>query len=252
MKKVISFCLFGLDSRYVEGAVKNVQLAKQYMPDWECWFYVPRNYPNEITQRLEEAGNAVIKYIQHPSNFIFTMFRFLVFADPSVDIAIVRDADSRISAREIKCVEEWIESGLDFHVIKDHPTGHSAVMSAGMWGAKANALRNIEDIIKTFLNPPAELKIDRNQRGVDQEFLGEKIYFPLAMESCMYHSEYYHCKILGNSIQKKFPTPDRFPRNHIGAALTADDEYYYEVDRKDVYSVTKSYAYEYDFDLLEK
>lgn len=252
MKKVISFCLFGLEPRYIDGAVKNIEIAKQYMPDWECWFYVPANYQQEIIDRLESAGNVFIKRIQHPSNFIFTMFRFLVFADPSVDIAIVRDVDSRISAREIKCVEEWIESGLNFHIIKDHPTGHSALISAGMWGAKADSLRDIKEIMDDFLNPLPELGVDRNQRGVDQEFLGERIYYPLVMESCLYHSEYYHCKIKGDSIQKKFPTPDRFPRNHIGAALTADDEYYYDVDRKDVYSVTKSYSYEYDFDLLEE
>jgi hypothetical protein len=241
MKQVISFCLFGDESRYVEGAVKNTVLAKKYMPDWECWFYVPANYPGEIIDRLLEAGNAKVIKIRQPIDFTFTLSRFLVFSDTSVDRAIVRDTDSRLSAREIKCVQEWIDSDLDFHIIKDHPTG--------MWGAKADAIRNIKELMDIFLNPPAELEIDRNQRGVDQEFLGEKVY-PIAIESCLYHSEYYHCKIKGNSIQKKFPTEDRFPRNHIGAALTENDEYYYKIDRMDIYTSTGSFLYQYDFDLL--
>lgn len=251
MKKVISFCLFGVDERYTIGAIKNAKLAKQYMPDWECWFYVAKNVPEEIIRELEEVGNTKIIHIKRPHNFTFTLARFLVFTDKTVERAIIRDTDARISARDILCINEWIESDLDFHIIKDHPTGHSAVMSAGMWGAKADALRNINEIMDMFLNVPAHLDVNRNQRGVDQEFLGEKIY-PIAIESCLYHSEYYHCKIKGNSIQKRFPSPDRYPDNHIGAALDKDDNYVYKVDGSLALSKNGNTKYIYDFDLLEK
>jgi hypothetical protein len=246
MKKVISFCLFGLNPRYVEGAVKNAELAQKYMPDWECWFYVPANYNSEILKNFEPFSNTKIIKINKPTNFIFTMYRFLVFADPTVDIAIIRDVDARISGRDILCINEWLESGLNFHVIKDHPTGHSAVMSAGMWGARAINLRNIKETIENFLNPSSELNVNRNWYGVDQAFLWERIN-PMILESCMYHSEYYHCKTLGNSIQKRFPSKDRYPKNHIGAALNADDTYVYSVDA----AANNYQKYKYDFDLLE-
>jgi hypothetical protein len=243
MKKVISFCLFGMDDKYIKGALKNIELAKQYMPDWECWFYVPANYPQEIIEPMQKFDNVKIIKIRKPTNFIFTMYRFLVFTDPTVDVAIIRDTDARIGGRDILCINEWLESGLNFHVIKDHPTGHSAVMSAGMWGARADALRWIGDEMEHFLSRP---DVDRNQRGVDQEFLGERIN-PIILDSCMYHSEYYHCKTLGDSVQKKFPSKDRYPKNHIGAALTEDDYYYYALDDK----INNYQPYEYDFDLLE-
>jgi hypothetical protein len=36
-------------------------------------------------------------------------------------------------------VEEWINSGLNFHVMRDHANGHSWAIMAGMWGAVGNA-----------------------------------------------------------------------------------------------------------------
>ena len=44
--------------------------------------------------------------------------------DPSVDVMVSRDLDSRISSREQVVVVEWLEqSNLPFHIIRDHP-GH--------------------------------------------------------------------------------------------------------------------------------
>ena len=44
--------------------------------------------------------------------------------DPSVEVMVSRDLDSRISSREQAVVEEWLDqSNLPFHIIRDHP-GH--------------------------------------------------------------------------------------------------------------------------------
>ncbi|CAB4242281.1 hypothetical protein UFOVP222_98 [uncultured Caudovirales phage] len=251
MKKVISFCLFGKDPRYTMGAIINAKLAQKYMPDWECRFYVAKNVPEEIVDKLNEFNNVKIIQSRTPFNFTFTLERFKVFSDPEVDIAICRDTDGRISGRDILCINEWLEDRFDklnFHIIKDHPHGHSAVMSAGMWGAKAKALRDIEDEIEHFLSRP---DVDRNQRGVDQEFLAERIHLR-AIDSVLYHSNYYTNKITGDSISKNFPSLDRYPDNHIGAAVDENDEYVYAADREPAISKNGNAVYIYDFDLLEK
>ena len=55
MKKVISFSLWGNNPTYNIGAIKNAELAKEFYPDFECWFYiheetVPFEYNKKITR----------------------------------------------------------------------------------------------------------------------------------------------------------------------------------------------------------
>ncbi|HPC77997.1 MAG TPA: hypothetical protein PK811_06665, partial [bacterium] len=45
-----------------------------------------------------------------------------------------RDTDSRLNPREADAVEEWIESGKSFHIMRDHPQ-HNVPICGGMWGA---------------------------------------------------------------------------------------------------------------------
>ena len=59
------------------------------------------------------------------------LWRFLVASDASVDRYVVRDADSRVSAREKAAVDAWARSGLAFHVMRDHPS-HATYADAGL------------------------------------------------------------------------------------------------------------------------
>ena len=53
MKNVISYCLWGDNQFYVDGAIFNVQLAKKFYPEWVCRFYVEEStVPKESVQRL--------------------------------------------------------------------------------------------------------------------------------------------------------------------------------------------------------
>ena len=46
--------------------------------------------------------------------------RFLVMNDPTVGRFLVRDCDARLSAAEAELVQQWIDSGYPFHVVRDH------------------------------------------------------------------------------------------------------------------------------------
>ena len=45
-------------------------------------------------------------------------WRLFAMVDPEVDVAISRDADSRLVKCEILMVNEWLASGKKFHVIR--------------------------------------------------------------------------------------------------------------------------------------
>ena len=38
--KVISFALWENEPRYIKGAFRNIELAKELFPDWVCRFFV--------------------------------------------------------------------------------------------------------------------------------------------------------------------------------------------------------------------
>jgi protein O-GlcNAc transferase len=246
LKKVISYSLYGDNPRYTIGAIKNAVLAKQYMPEWECRFYIDEQVPSWVIQTLGVMDNCKIIYIRFEELRLFKMtYRFLVFADPEVDVAIVRDVDSRISARDIMAVEDWLKSDFSFHIMKDHPVGHGYLISGGMFGGRTDKLRDMQKkLLRFFHENPYYIY------GADQTFLAEEVY-PFIKDDCLYHSDHYDCNPVGNSIQRGFPTEDRFPDNHIGAALNENDEYVFPFDAEHSIQKNKINRYVYDFDLLE-
>ena len=66
------------------------------------------------------------------------LWRFLPVLDPSVDVMVSRDLDSRLTTREQAAVQEWINTGLAFHVMRDNPF-HGTEILGGMWGARLDS-----------------------------------------------------------------------------------------------------------------
>ena len=141
-KRIIAFSLFGNNSKYIEPAVLNTQLSPMLFPDWVCRFYVDDSVSPEAIQRLKNNGAEVV-YVTSPVNkWPGAMWRFLAINDPEAEYVIFRDADSVVSHREAEAVAEWIESGHSFHTMRDSGS-HTALILAGMWGAKAGAVPDI-------------------------------------------------------------------------------------------------------------
>ena len=93
-----------------------------------------------------------IPHIGDVSRVMGMTWRFLPLADPSVDIMVSRDLDSRcflpdklpannklfisrFTSREEAAVAEWLSSSLPFHTMRDHPD-HQVEIMGGMWGAR--------------------------------------------------------------------------------------------------------------------
>jgi hypothetical protein len=134
---VISFSLYGDNPRYLQGALRNVELARKYYPGWECWFWVPNSKEwsevfREITVNLVSEGakkfEASFSWKTIPPMF----WRFLAAGTQVTERLIVRDCDSRIGQREADAVQAWIGSDKILHIMRDHPA-HQLV-PGGMFG----------------------------------------------------------------------------------------------------------------------
>ena len=116
-KWVISFGLYGSDPKYLMGALRNLELQPRFFPGWTLRFYTDDTVPRDIVAQLTQAGAEVVNMAQsNISGGIAGMFwRFLVADDPAVERFIVRDADSRLNARDAIAVAEWCRSGIPVH-----------------------------------------------------------------------------------------------------------------------------------------
>jgi hypothetical protein len=204
MKKVISFSLWGKKPEYTIGALKNASLAETIYPGWICRFYTGKNVDKCVMLELMERDNTEIFIMNEEGNWSGMFWRFSIASDPTVDIAIVRDTDSRLSQREKWAVDAWLDSGKPFHIMRDHPY-HKIEIPGGMWGACKGAVPDMYKLIKEY------------EKGdfwqVDQNFLREKVYDKIK-DIAYVHDNFFE--------KRPFPY-SRKPGEFVGQQFTEND-----------------------------
>ena len=83
-KKIISFSLWGNKLKYIIGALKNAELAKEIYPGWLCRFYVANSVPKTIVRKLKDMDN--VEVVEKDSSGDWT-------GPALVNEAIFRDGD---------------------------------------------------------------------------------------------------------------------------------------------------------------
>lgn len=204
-KNIIAFSLWGDRPEYVTGAIVNAQIAQHIYVRWTPRFYCDTTVPHDAREALKAYGAQVVLMTKPEHARIRPMWRFLAADDPDINVFVCRDSDSRLNAKELLAVHDWVESGKRFHVMRDHIYHHELIL-AGMWGGTAGVLPNLGD----WLNS-ASAYFD-NRFG-DQAFLADMIW-PLIQGDVRIHDTAYG-----------FPDGTAFPRGydlpgliHVGGA----------------------------------
>ena len=213
--KIIAFSLFGDNPIYTIGAIKNAELKQTFFADWQMNVYYNKTVPKEIIKELSEFKNVKTFSTAQDMGFVNTMWRFLPAANTEAEFFISRDLDSRISKRGEVAVEQWMKSGLEYHIIRDHPVGHGWPMNAGMWGCKGGTIPNMRHLIKNYIK-------DKNftNKSLDQWFLKDVIH-PMAIKSLLLHDEYYNYEGIGQAIPRDRKLDDFA---FIGESVDENDE----------------------------
>lgn len=178
-KKIISFSVYGEDSKYLLGAIKNVDVAKKYYPDWICRFYCSQDL-KDLSSLCEKDCEILVVDSKIPPMF----WRFLTADDPDVDVFISRDTDSLVNPREAKAVEEWLGSRCKMHTMHDadFKGGHFSAVMGGMWGLKLPVDFNMSESIDIFTR-----KKNYNFRYHDDQIFLNKHVLSLFEDSCIDH-----------------------------------------------------------------
>lgn len=194
--KVISFSLFGDNPIYTIGCIQNAKLMNVYFKDWQMWVYHNDSVEQRILDELKNLGATLIN--THENNgFYGSLWRFRPITNPEVKYFISRDCDSRISLRDEIAVNEWIDSGKTFHIIREHPVGHSWPINAGMWGSKSNSILNFSELTFNYLQRSNRT----GDKTIDQCFLRDVVY-PIAVKDLFLHDEYFNYEGIGTNIKR--------------------------------------------------
>lgn len=217
--KVISFSLWGDKPIYQVGSIRNVRLAKEFYPDFQCWFYVHQETVPEATVRqLREFDNVKIIYKSGDLSKIKPMmWRFEAIDEPGVELNMSRDVDTAILLREKFAVDEWLNSDKLLHIMRDHPW-HCYPIQGGMFGVKKSDI-TWKDKIDSFVQ---ELNYT-----YDQQFLQHTIY-PLYKDNCIVHASFHK---LEGDMCRDFP----IPHEHDDYRFVG--EYIYENEKRNAQNI---------------
>lgn len=221
-KNIISFSLFGDKAEYIEPAVINTEIVNQIYPNWICRFYVDDSVPEKAIERLKNNGAEIIYADEKMQKMPKTIWRFLALADAEVARVIFRDADSVISQREAKAVQQWIESGKRFHTIRDS-FSHTELILAGLWGAVGGSIPQLVEKIEAYV---ASEEMD--PRFADQYFLRKCIWQYCAQD--VFATDYFF------HFGEAHLFPDDDPENRTALRPKVGDSEYHYVNAKGKFS----------------
>ena len=175
-RRYLSYSLYGSRAVDRDELIKVVTLLKHddFYWGWGVMLFVRADVSAATIQAIVAAGRAIEVYqvdTEGACGFLAKdpmLWRYIFpMRIAHVDRFVSRDADSIIWPREWHAVTEWMQSGLNFHMMRDHSNGHDNAVMGGMWGAVGHAYPKLYDEVKKHY--PAYIHND-------QVFLGKVLY----------------------------------------------------------------------------
>jgi hypothetical protein len=187
--KIFSFCIYGSERNYYEGLLENIQIINEYFPEFEIYIYKGICDSSWIF----EGKNIKIIETNRPG-LVNTLYRFLPLGE--IDLGFVRDADSRITERDKWCIQQFLNSSYNYHIIRDH-FWHKSLIMGGMFGWKKICSEKIEI-------PES----DSLAYGFEELYLSKTIY-PLIKSYALIHTNNHafvgeHVELIKISHKDKF------------------------------------------------
>ena len=154
--RIISYCLFRSEPSFIEGAVANTQIASKIFPEWIVRIYHDDTVPSKALESIR-SDNVQLVNITTKIPFVPKhMWNLFVLSDPCLERYLIRSIDSRLTAREKGAVDIWIDSGKQFHIMRDHPVHVNYSIPNGMWGGIKDAVPDMISLIHKYIKNSKE------------------------------------------------------------------------------------------------
>jgi hypothetical protein len=171
-----SFCIYGNKPIYYEGLLRNLDIIaninKPHQPQ------VLIGHGADILPEYKDKYETYpfVKLIKIADEFNeYTMCSRLLQLDtlPHPSYVFCRDADSRISPRDIWCIQSFINSQRKLHVIRDHYYHKQKIMGGTCGFLLEGAALNFTELFRKSMIEFANLN---KAYGLDEYFLSNMIY----------------------------------------------------------------------------
>lgn len=226
-KIVFSFSLYGNMPKYTRGMVANAREIARRFPGTKVWVYYCADVPKSTVETLRCMRHVRMLLVERKAGCGNFMSRFQAMGDPSVDVMIVRDADSRVYDRDAACITEFLnDSEYILHIVRDHLC-HRFVMLGGMWAIRRPAL-----IYAPALLAPVHMESGKHY-GMDQDFLRDHVYKPIigqCPECVLIHDEKHqreYKEVANGATVRSFPYTGAEKKDFVGQSYDYrnDDEF---------------------------
>lgn len=208
MRRIVSISLWGSDPKYLSGAVENARQGREFYPGWEYQIHLcgyNKALHTATVSALSALGAKVIvqDVVPERSGLYVRMFPIMYESAAGFpDVVVVRDADSRPSARESSAVSEWLASPCALHTIRDHHR-HTTPIMGGLWGAKPvplhSLLRAKDPSLRGSFNQrldfveTADASVGTPKHGYmqfsDQDWLADAVFNRISRDDIMVHDD---------------------------------------------------------------
>lgn len=212
-RNVVSYSLFGSDPFYHRCAMAAARMTPLVFPEFTARFYCAPDVPRPVLAALRDSGARVLISTlptEDVSALAGTLWRFLAFDDPEVDVVLCRDVDSPILPRERAAIDLWLGGEAAFYCLRDHVL-HAEPLLAGMWGGFTRVLPRLGPLIGKHI------KSDHS-RISDQRFLRTRIW-PMIRGQAVLQIDSYA------SLPGAVDFPGGFPKDgssHVGIGWTRE------------------------------
>lgn len=202
--KVISFSLWGSKPLYLHGALVNARQVHEYFPEWKMRVYHDDSVPQDTLDTLSTFEHVKLILVRDGTYGMFWRFRALF--EPGLDAVLIRDLDSRITWRDVRCVNEWLASPYRLSVIRDHEEHYKVLILGGLLGLKGGPLSM--SLLESML------QYSRVHRyNMDQIWLSQYIW-PLFLTDKLEHGY----------KEMSWMLDSRTNDNHMGRGYTIDEK----------------------------
>ncbi len=186
--KAFCFCIYGAIPKYTLGLLENLKIVQTNYNDFDVIIYYSSDVPSSILLQYQLFPNT--RLIENKNKEIPMMDRLFAFDDFKniYDYVFVRDADSRITIRDMYTINQFIESKKCFHIVRDHFYHKRRIMGGACGIFLPKFKQSIQKLFETFLETKAKNNVySLPVYGTDEEFL-ETILYPIIKDDCLIHT----------------------------------------------------------------
>ena len=222
--------------------MRNAHIRRIIYPDWSLRVYVACDLP--ISKENEEFAsdvNRVLRTLQSLGADIRVVdaevarvipppaWHLLALDDVGLDVVLLRNPEERLSDRDRRLVEHWMDGSnqTDFpvHCIRDHPAHNNHPIVHGLWGVKSDLVRSLLTVSMKSLLVNYAKKYTGQTMDFPQSFIADVLWPKLEQQTVCHDS--VTCNRWNNTISFDEVRGDV---GYVGRKYNQHEEYMYPYD----------------------